>query len=267
MNLNMRTENDMQRSIYEFNKMSDYYDKYRPDYPIELIKAIVEKANLNNSSKLLEIGSGSGKATIQFADLGCEIVCIEPGVNSVEQGKVKFISNKNISFITSRFEDYNEPPEYFDAIISAQAFHWISQPLGYEKCFRTLKKGGYLAPFWHIDLSRDVDLDRELVAVFNKYDCFVSCMPEADYKKRMDSISEKITSSGLFSEPSIIHFHMDKTYTADEYFGYLLTSHLCEKTDDIKHECFNKIVLIADKYNGIKRRYTYELYLTQKITE
>jgi len=47
---------------------------------------------------------------------------------------------KDIKFIQSSFEDYSAPLEYFDAIISAQAFHWVSQPLGYEICSKTLKK-------------------------------------------------------------------------------------------------------------------------------
>jgi len=44
-----------------FNQMADYYGKYRPDYPDEVITAIIEKANLSAGSKLLEIGSEVGK--------------------------------------------------------------------------------------------------------------------------------------------------------------------------------------------------------------
>ena len=262
----MRTESEREKATQEFHQMSDYYDKYRPDYPEEIIRTIINKANLAASSKLLEIGSGSGKATAQFADFGFEIVCIEPGVDLVEQGKAKFKDNKNIKFVASRFEDYSAPPEYFDAIISAQAFHWVSQPLGYEKCAKTLKKGGYLAPFWYIDLSRDVDLDRELISICHKYDGFVSIMPEENYDKRMESITSKIVSSGLFSNPEIIHSFLEKNYTADEYFNLLLTaSNFVEQPEKAKQACREELTRLADKYNGIKRRYTYELYLTQKL--
>jgi len=51
-----------------FNQMADYYDKFRPSYPQEIIDAIVKKAGLNVESSILEIGAGSGKATAQFAD-------------------------------------------------------------------------------------------------------------------------------------------------------------------------------------------------------
>jgi len=266
MDMNMRPESERKSALQEFNRMSDYYDKYRPDYPEELIKTIISRANLTTDSKVLEIGAGSGKATVQFADFGFEMVCIEPGVDLVKTGKSKFADNKNIDFIASRFEDYPEPSEYFDVIISAQAFHWISQPLGYEKCATALKKGGYLAPFWYLDLSRDVAFDREFVAILNKYDAFVSCMPAKNYDERMKSISSKIVSSGLFSRPEIIHVHSEKIYTADEYFGCLLTTaNFADKADDEKHGCREELIQLADKYHGIKRQYTYELYLTQKL--
>jgi hypothetical protein len=46
MDLNMKTEDERQRAVQGFNKQADYYDKYRPDYPDELVKTIINKANL-----------------------------------------------------------------------------------------------------------------------------------------------------------------------------------------------------------------------------
>jgi len=262
MDLNMKTESERNGIVQHFNEIADSYDKYQPDYPEELIKIIISKVNLSVGSKLLEIGSGSGRATAQFADFGFDIVCVEPSIEMIEKAKAK-LKDKNIKFITSRLEDYSAPLEYFEAIISAQAFHWVFQPLGYEICSKILKKGGYLAPFWYIELfhDRDVDLDRELWAIITKYEGYVSCMPEKDYASRMESITSKIVSSGLFSKPEIIHSYLDKNYTADEYFNYISGSLPLDKD---KQACHEELLQLADKYNGIKRRYTCELYLAQK---
>ena len=267
MDLNMKTESERQGAVQGFNEIAETYDN-KPDYPEELIRIIIDKVNLTAGSKLLEIGSGTGRATIQFADFGFEIVCIEPGFKMIERAKTKLKGkNNDIKFIHSSFEDYSAPLEYFDAIISAQAFHWVSQPLGYEICSKTLKNGGYLAPFWYIELfhDRDVDLDRELWAIIEKYDGYVSCMQEANYANRMESVTSKIVSSGLFSKPEIIHTYLDKNYTADDYFNYLSSDCFAKKPDKEKQACHEELLKLADKYNGIKRRYTCELYLTQKI--
>jgi len=266
MDLNMRTEDERKQALQSFNKQADFYDNNRPDYPEELIATIMNKANLTVDSKMLEIGAGSGKATALFADFGFEITCVEPAVDFVKKGKEKFKDNKNIKYIVSPFEDYAEPIEYFDAIISAQAFHWVSQPIGYEKCANTLKKGGCLAPFWNLNLFRDdIDLDRELWAIVCKYEGWVSCMQEKDYAARMESIASKIAGSGLFSKPEIIHFYKEYNFTGDDYHNYIYKGGGLDKTDEEKQACLEELTQLADKYNGIKRNFHYELYLTQKL--
>jgi len=260
------TENDRKQAHTNWNRKAAFYDKSRPDYPKELITTIIGKTNLKPGSKVLEIGAGSGKATAQFADYGLEMLCIEPGADLAEKG-IEMLKDKNVKFIVSTFEDYPEPAEYFDAIISAQAFHWVSQPIGYQKCANALKEGGHLAMFWHLDLfRRDVELDKELWAIINKYSGWVSCMPEEDYGPRMESIASKIAGSGLFSKPEIIHFYMEKFFTADEYYNYMLTGGLFDLPDAEKQNCHEELTQLAEKYNDIKRNLTFELYLTQKIS-
>ncbi len=39
-----------------FNEAAEYYDKYRPSYPQELINDLIDKAELTEESKILEIG-------------------------------------------------------------------------------------------------------------------------------------------------------------------------------------------------------------------
>lgn len=257
---------DRQRESELFNQMADYYDKYRPGYPQEIITAIIKKANLVAGSKLLEIGAGSGKATKQFSDFGFEILCIEPGVNLVNLGNENF-KGKTIKFIASRFEDYSAPSEYFDVIFSAQAFHWVDQPIGYKKCAGTIKKGGYLAPFWNIDIFNDTEIDRDLVTILDKYNGFVSCLTEENFNKRTEYITNGILESGLFSKPELTRLCWEKSYSAEEYLGYLMTSQVfIQNTDTEKQKCLEELVQFANKYNGIiKRRYTCELYLTQRL--
>lgn len=248
-----------------FNQMVDYYDIYRPGYPKDIINAIIKKANLVAGSKLLEIGSGSGKATEQFTGNGFEMLCIDPGVDLVKRGNERFKGN-SIKFIVSRFEDYSAPPEYFDVIISAQAFHWIPLPDGYEKCAGTLKNKGHLAPFWNIEIARDTDFDRDLLAILHKYDAFVSCVQDTEYKNRTETISSGIAESGLFSEPELIHAYWEKNYTADEYFGFVMTGNVfVQKTEEEKQACYEELVQLAAKHNGIKRHYICELYFSKKL--
>lgn len=62
-----------------FDSASKTYDDARPSYPDEVIDWIINKTNVSKEERLLEIGSGTGQATIKFAERGYNIHCIEMG--------------------------------------------------------------------------------------------------------------------------------------------------------------------------------------------
>ena len=250
-----------------FNQMADYYDKYRPGYPQEIISSIVNKASLSSGSKLLEIGSGSGKATAQFVEYGFELHCIDPGQDLIRIGRERF-KGKNVEFIVTRFEDYSPPLYYYDAIISAQAFHWLDQPAGYKKCASTLKRNGYLAVFWNIGIIHDTEFDKELHKLMEDHNAFTSDTTEENYNKRMVEISGGISESGFFTKPEIIQSLWEKSYTVDEYYGYVSTGNVfVQNSEEVKRTFHVALKEFAAKHNGIiQRNYLCELYLAKKIS-
>ena len=60
-----------------FNKDEYNYDKTRPDYPSELFEDIFDYANLCSSSIVLEIGIGTGQATLPFLQRGLNLTAVE----------------------------------------------------------------------------------------------------------------------------------------------------------------------------------------------
>ena len=255
---------DWKKESEMFNQMADYYDKYRPSYHNEIIDTLIKRTRLTNGSKLLEIGAGSGKATELFTGKGFEILCIEPGTDLVKRGNERF-KDENFKFIESRFEEYLEPPNYYDVVFSAQAFHWVPQPIGYEKCSVTLKESGYLAIIYNMYIAYDNDFDNELLTISNKYSMGLSSAD--DCEKRADSIVAGIVESGLFSKPEVIRSSFEQTYTPDEYFGFALTGNsFIQKTDEEKQIAYKELVQLANKHNGmIQRPYVCALYLAQKL--
>jgi len=255
---------DWKKESEMFNQMADYYDKYRPSYAEEIIHSLITKTNLSKGSKLLEIGAGSGKATELFINKQFEILCIEPGADLVKKGNDRFKDEK-FTFVTGRFEEYPVKPNYYDVVFSAQAFHWVPQPIGYEKCAETLKDGGYLAIIYNMYLTDDSDFDHELLAISTKYSMGLSSMD--DCEKRAQSIIAGIAESGLFSRPSVIRSSWNQTYTADEYFGFALTGNaFVQKSDEEKQQAHKELILLANKHNGIiERPYISALYLAQKL--
>jgi 16S rRNA A1518/A1519 N6-dimethyltransferase RsmA/KsgA/DIM1 with predicted DNA glycosylase/AP lyase activity len=55
------------------------YDEARPAYPAALVDDLVAEAGLSAGGRVLEIGPGTGKATVALAERGLEVLGIELG--------------------------------------------------------------------------------------------------------------------------------------------------------------------------------------------
>ena len=75
----MSDATDWKKESQTFDSVADFYDAYRPDYPDALIETIIAETGIPPNGKILEIGSGTGKATLLFARRGFSILCVEPG--------------------------------------------------------------------------------------------------------------------------------------------------------------------------------------------
>lgn len=262
----MKMEFDAKTESEMFDKAAEYYDKFRPGYPKEMIETLVEKTQLMDCSKTLEIGAGSGKATEYFKDYGFSIRCIEPGENLVRNGRLKYKDYSNINFQCGRFEELELENEKYKVIFAAQSFHWVPQPIGYQKCAELLEAEGYLALIWNMYLTDDNEEDNDLLKLSNKYGGFADFVNEEQSENRISSIVNSIGDSGLFETPTVYKYLWKQAYTADEYYGFVLTGNrFLHLSDEVKEMAQKEIEEHANKYGGkIIRPYLCVLYLARK---
>ncbi|OMF29455.1 class I SAM-dependent methyltransferase [Paenibacillus sp. FSL H8-0259] len=212
---------DWLKESERFNQAAEYYDRYRPSYPFALIEQIVQEASLTKESRILEIGAGSGKASELFLDRGYELLCIEPGPQLAELGRQKH-RDKNVRFVTSRFEHWSGPEKDFDLIFSAQAFHWVPQPEGYKKCGRLLKPGGRLALFWNFYLQGDSEMEQEIAEVCAEYEVFWFNKRDV-IEQRVERTVAELSGSGNFRAPEVYRYPWDSRDDADSFINFLRT--------------------------------------------
>lgn len=112
-----------------FNSVYFEYDKWRPIYVTELYKDIFAFKEINQSSNVLEIGIGTGQATLPILEKGCSLTAIELGNKLSEYTKQKFSDYKNFNIKNMAFQDFECQPNTFDLIFSATAFHWIPEDI------------------------------------------------------------------------------------------------------------------------------------------
>lgn len=247
-----------------FDAAAEYYDVFRPDYPPELIDCIERESALGPRSRILEIGAGSGKASELFLNRGFELLCIEPGSRLAELGSRKH-SGKKVKFAVSRFEDWDDEGRQFDLIFSAQAFHWVPQPEGYEKCARLLHQEGRLALFWNMYLRGDDPIDEELTAICSRYKV-VTYETKDEAERRVQAISGQISGSGYFGAPAVYLYPWSRLYDTESFIGLLQTGNGYLGLSEADRQRVIREVAECLARNGgvVTRDYISALYISAK---
>jgi SAM-dependent methyltransferase len=131
-----------------FDLIAESYDA-RPGYPEWVFDLLVERCGLGQGTNVLEIGAGTGQATLPMLDRGASITAVEPGA-ALAQRLAERARGRSIELIVSRFEDAEVPVAGFDLVTSATAFHWVDVTVGLAKCADALRDRGWLALWWTI---------------------------------------------------------------------------------------------------------------------
>ena len=121
------------------------YDRARPGYPGELFADLTRLAGLGPHSRILEIGCGTGQATRPLARLGATIVAVELSPDTAAVCRRNLAGFPAVTVEVGAFEDWAPPPEPFDLVIAATAFHWIDPAVRFTKTADVLRPGGSLA--------------------------------------------------------------------------------------------------------------------------
>ncbi|OPJ63601.1 GNAT family N-acetyltransferase [Clostridium oryzae] len=249
-----------------FNENVKNYDKWRPTYCKELFEEIINYSNLNQNSKVIEVGIGTGQATGPFLKAGCELMAVELGESLAEYSKDKFKDYKNFSVYNTSFENFKCEDNSIDLLYSATAFHWIPEEVGYPKILKLLKENGILALFWNKPfVARENDqLHQRIQSIYQKYRYSGEKMIENDVE-RYRSISKKIQSYG-FRDVEVKLYHQTREFSSSDYIS-LLNTYSDHRTmpEHIKKLFESEIENAILEYDDVIKIYdTIDLYLARK---
>jgi ubiquinone/menaquinone biosynthesis C-methylase UbiE len=133
-----------------FGSVAEQYDRHRPGYPAEMVDAVLDYARASPGDRILDVGAGTARATLLFAERGYELTAIEPdGEMAAVASKRAATAGQSVEILNTDFEQASLPPAGFRVVISATAWHWVTPGLRNALAARVLVPGGALAPFWN----------------------------------------------------------------------------------------------------------------------
>lgn len=251
---------------FTFNEDAMNYDNWRPNYCEELFHDIMEYSKLAGHKKALEIGIGTGQATLPFLKTGCDLTAIELGENLAEFSKNKFKDYKNFTIHNISFEDFKCNTNTFNLIYSATAFHWIDESVGYPKAFNLLRPNGTLALFWNKPFigRKDDVLHQRIQAIYEKYKPS-NTKPIENDENHYKELLERLKKYG-FKDVKLKLYYKTRIFNSCDYIS-LLNTYSDHRTMNPKiKEQFEKEIrqAILEHNNSLKVYDTMELYLAKK---
>ncbi len=256
---------DWKKDSQSFDTVSELYDAHRPGYPVRLVEQVLLATNIPKDSRILEIGSGTGKATILFAQRGYSILCIEPGRHLARIARKKLAAFPKVDFQITTFEDWEGNGNLFDLIISAQAFHWVAQEVRYQKTARILNPMGYLAIFYNHYLPLEDSIRQKLNQVYQRH--APKLVPDQPTSHKSTQYwTNELSGNDNFDLMEVKRFPWQETYSTQQYLGLLNTysDHL-RLTEKKRWELFAEIKEVLEQAGGrIEKPYEAVAYIARK---
>jgi SAM-dependent methyltransferase len=250
-----------------FDEAPELYDRARPSYPQQLFDDLAGLTAIGPESRVLEIGCGTGQATVPLAALGCHVVAVEIGPHLADVARAKLARFPTVHIVKSAFEDW-EPDGAYDVVFAATAFHWLDPAVRMAKSADVLRPGGALATVaTHHVAGGTVEFFADAQKCYERFD---PATPPGLRLEPADSVERderEVVESGRFGQTAFERYEWDQRYTTAEYIDVLLTysGHraLPPSPQRALLDCIAN--LIDHRYGGaIVKRYMNELRVAYK---
>lgn len=270
------------KKIEPYKGIAGIYEEIRPSYPEKLIQDVISKVDLKFNDRLLEIGAGTGKATIQFADKGFRIQAIELGEDMAEILKDKCTAYPDVSVDVVSFEKWKCPNNLkYDMIYSAQAFHWIDKNIKYKKCHELLNTNGYLVLFWYNPcddkLPATKEIEEKVERIIEKYVSKYFIAKRKSERSVHDGVSNideretEIEVSGLFDLVEKVEYTQEVRNSPSQYLKVIKSvPAFASILDGLDNKIIRKMDIeieeVINNHGGyVNLMFLYSLFITKKI--
>jgi len=225
---------ERERKAKSFDEVAEVYDRARPSYPNEMFGDLVSMSGLRSGSAVLEIGSGTGKASVALAQRGYQLTCLEPGEHLAAIARRNLASFPSAKVITVQFENWEPAGMSFDAVFAASSWHWLDPEIRYTKASGLLKTDGVLA-IVTMERAFPKDFDPIFTEIQQCYEATKHGSPKWPPRQPGDvpDLREEIENTHLFKHTQVKRYLWTQDYTGDQYVD-MINTHSDHRTMDAK---------------------------------
>jgi SAM-dependent methyltransferase len=168
------------------------------------------------------------------------------------------------------FEHWPLPPEPFDLVVCATAFHWLDPAVRLPRMAQALRPGGLLALVTtHHVKGGTVDFFERVQRCYEQWD--PATPPDLRQVDEADTATDtgELEHSEYFDQVAVRRHARDIAYSVDEYIDVLLTYSNHRALDAPSRQGLLTCIrdLIETRYGGrITKRYLHELIMATRVS-
>ncbi|HTV84394.1 MAG TPA: class I SAM-dependent methyltransferase [Dyella sp.] len=137
------------RSTERFSDRVADYVRYRPDYPLALLRWLGDAQGVNAAWRVADVGAGTGISSKMFLDAGHAVVAVEPNA-AMRGAAVEWLHGyRQFRAVDGRANATTLDDDSADLVSVAQAFHWFDPAAAHREFQRILRPGGLAAIYWN----------------------------------------------------------------------------------------------------------------------
>ncbi|MCO8269712.1 class I SAM-dependent methyltransferase [Actinoplanes sp. TRM 88003] len=126
-----------------FGPAAEIYERGRPSYPSAALDWLLPPGR----PRVIDLGAGTGKLTRQIRDRELPVTAVEPSAGMLDQLRA---SVPGIPAHQGSAEHIPLPDDSADAVLVAQAWHWVDPAVAAPEIARVLSPGGRLGLLWNV---------------------------------------------------------------------------------------------------------------------
>ena len=208
-----------------FDQAAQLYAQARPGYPEDLFDDLQRWGRLTGSTRVLEVGCGTGQATRSLARRGWHVTAVELGGALADVARRDLHGFRNVEVVTAEFERWEPPRVPYQLVFAATSWHWLDPDVAFDKAAGLLGSAGILGivSAHHVQPAGGDDFFEQIQEAY-------AAIGEADPRVRpprpdevVDDLAADITASGCFCDPVVQRYLVSHTHTAEEYIRLLST--------------------------------------------
>jgi SAM-dependent methyltransferase len=132
---------------HAFGPAAEIYERGRPPYPAAALDWLLPAGRC----RVLDLGAGTGKLTRQLRAAGHHVTAVDPSEGMLAQLRRVL---PGVPAHLGSAEDIPLPDGSVDAVLMAQAWHWVDPDRAAPEIARVLSPGGRLGVLWNLRDAR-----------------------------------------------------------------------------------------------------------------